>query len=146
MIVNRCQEDIIEKINLQLTSKIPTEQIYIFPEIKELNTPTLCQVTETLNAKMLMGNDTQLQYLVHGKKIAAMGVENYLSHIENGDVIIVPGDRIDIILASILSTYAKNHSNIAGIILSGGIIPSKSVMDLLQRFFKCCHSTLFCCI
>ena len=83
---------------------------------------------------MIMGNPEQLQHLVYGNKIAAMGVENYLSHISNGDLVIVPGDRIDIILASLLSYYGKNHPNITGMILSGGIIPSDSIMNLLKDF------------
>ncbi len=133
-VVNRCNEKIIENINLRISSKKIKTQIYIFPEIKELDTPTLGQVTKTLKAEMILGNKTQLEHLVYGKKIAAMGVENYLYHIENGDIVIVPGDRIDIILASILSFYSKDHSKIVGIILSGGITLSKPIMALLQNF------------
>jgi len=133
-IVNRCSPNVREAINTSLASNQTDEQICVFPEVKELDTPTLAQVIKTLNAKMLLGNETQLQHLVHGKKIAAMWVENYLSHIENGDIVIVPGDRVDIILASILSFYAKNHSNIVALILSGGMTLSQPTMALLQDF------------
>ncbi len=132
--VNRCNENIIEHVKTRLTSIHIEEQIYILPEVKELNTPTLDQVTKTLKAKMLLGRQEQLQHLVHGNKIAAMGVENYLKHIKTGDIIIVPGDRIDIILVTLLSHFAKNHSNISGIILSGGIKLSEPIMALLKDF------------
>jgi len=133
-IVNRCTPNVKEAINASLSSNQTEEQIYVFLEVKELDTPTLSQVIETLNAQMLLGDKSQLQHLVHGKKIAAMGVENYLSHIKNGDIVIVSGDRVDIILASILSFYAKNHSNIVALILSGGIRLSQPTMALLQDF------------
>ena len=132
--INRCNKNIIENLKIRIDSKQIEDQIYILPEIQELNTPTIEQIAKSLNAKMLLGTDVHLQHLVYGNKIAAMGVENYLLHIDNGDIVIVPGDRIDILLVSLISFYAKNHTNIAGIILSGGITLSKPIMQLLQDF------------
>jgi len=132
--VNRSNEGIIENIKKRIISKQIDEQIYILPEVKELNTPTLDQIIKLLDAKMIMGKQEQLQHLVYGNKIAAMGVENYLSHIDNGDIVIVPGDRIDIIIISLLSFYAKKHTNIIGMILSGGVSLSQPIMNLLEDF------------
>jgi phosphate acetyltransferase len=132
--VNRANEDIVENIKTRINAKKIDEQIYILPEVKELNNPTLDQITKLLKAQMIMGNQEQLQHIVYGNKIAAMGVENYLSHIDNGDIVIVPGDRVDIIIISLLSFYAKNHTNIIGIILSGGIALSPAIMNLLEDF------------
>jgi len=132
--VNRCNENIVENIKKLISKEDINEQIYILPEVKELNTPTLDQVTKILDAKMIMGKQEQLQHLVYGNKIAAMGAENYLSHIDNGDIVIVPGDRIDIIIISLLSFFAKNHTNIIGIVLSGGVSLSKPIMKLLEDF------------
>ena len=132
--INRCNPNIVENLKTRISSNNIEDQIYILPEIKELNTPTVEQVTKSLNAEILLGNDSSLQHLVYGNKIAAMGVENYLMHIENGDIVIVPGDRIDILLVSLVSFYAKNHTNIVAIILSGGIKLSKPIMKLLQDF------------
>ena len=134
--VNRCNENIIENVKKRMESKQMDEQVYILPEIKELDTPTLDQVSKTLNANMLLGEEYQLQHLVHGNKIAAMGVENYISRIKTGDIVIVPGDRVDIILVTILSFYAKHHPNITGILLSGDITPHQPIMDLLNDFSK----------
>lgn len=132
--INRCDETIIENVKQRCLPYKEDEQVYLLPEVKELNRPTLDQVIKLLQAEMIMGNPEQLQYLVYGNKIAAMGVENYLSHIDNGDLVIVPGDRVDIILASLLSYYGKDHPNIAGMVLSGGIKPSDSIMKLLKDF------------
>ncbi len=132
--VNRCDETIMDTLKNRISTEIINEQIYFFPEVKELDTPTLDQVIKELRAEMIMGNPDKLQHLIYGNKIAAMGVENYLSHIQNGDLVIVPGDRIDIILASLFSFYAQAHPNIAGMILSGGITPSDTIMKLLEDF------------
>ena len=132
--INRANEDIIENIKKRISAQQIDKQIYILPEVKELNSPTLDQISKLLDAKMIMGSREQLQHIVYGNKIAAMGVENYLSHINNGDIVIVPGDRIDIIIISLLSFYAKNHTKIIGIILSGGVPLSPTIKQLLEDF------------
>jgi phosphate acetyltransferase len=132
--VNRCDEKILENLKQRISTRHKDEQVYLLPEVKELNTPTLDQIIQVLQAEMIMGSPDQLQHLVYGNKIAAMGVENYLSRINDGDLVIVPGDRIAIIIASLLSYYGKNHPNITGMILSGGIKPSESIMNLLKDF------------
>jgi len=132
--INRCPEELLEPLQKRLLRRKSEEQVYLFPESIELNTPTLSEVSRALNAKMILGNESQLEHLVYGNKIAAMGVENYLNHIKSGDIIIVPGDRIDIIMATLLSYYAKNHSNVTGIILSGNIALSEPIMHLLKGF------------
>ena len=130
--VNRCDETIMDHTKALTQTKQP--QVCLLPEHNELNAPTLNQIIKLLNAEILMGTPEQLQHLIFGNKIAAMGVNNYLNHINNGDIVIVPGDRVDIIFASLLSFYTKNHPNIAGIILSGGITPNRTIMKLLEDF------------
>lgn len=132
--VNRCDETIIDHV--KVFSQTRQIQVYLLPERNELNAPTLNQIIKLLHAEVLMGTPEQLQHLVFGNKIAAMGVDNYLNHINNGDIIIVAGDRSDILFASLLSFYTKNHPNIAGIILSGGITPKKTILKLLNDFGK----------
>lgn len=132
--VNRCDEKLLETVQKRVNTKQKNKLVYLLPEIKELDTPTLAQISKVLEAEIIMGSPEQMQHLVYANKIAAMGVENYLSHIDNGDLVIVPGDRVDIILASLLSFYTKNHPNIAGILLSGGITPNHTVMKLLEDF------------
>lgn len=133
-VVNRCDIDFIDEIKHNLTDK--NGEVFILPEVKNLDKPTIGEVKKSINAKLIMGNKDQLEHLVYNKKIAAMGIENYLMNISKGSIVIVPGDRIDVIFASLLSFYAKNHTNIAGIILSGGFQPSKFIIDLLEDFGK----------
>jgi|LGVF01.1.fsa_nt_gb phosphate acetyltransferase len=130
--VNRCDERILYEIRYRAAKE--EEEVFVLPEIKELDTPTIREVLNALNAEMILGKPEQLDHLIQRKKIAAMSAENYLTRIADGSLIIVPGDRIDIILASLLSYYAKNHPNIAGMILSGGIRPSETIMSLLRDF------------
>ncbi len=130
--VNRCDEEILG----QLKEKTAEDEfeVFVLPEVKELDTPIIQEVADRLGAEIILGKPEQLEHLVLRKKIAAMSVENYLTHISDGGLIIVPGDRSDIILASLLSFYAKNHPHIAGLILSGGLRPTKNVLELINDF------------
>jgi len=128
--VNRCDPESIDEIKNHISDE--EYEVYLLPEVKELDTPIIREVQEALNAELIMGKPEQLEHLVIRKKIAAMGVENYLERISDGSLVIVPGDRVDIILATMLSFYGKNHPNAAGIVLSGGLKPSKNVMELLE--------------
>ncbi|MEE8588890.1 MAG: phosphate acetyltransferase [Sulfurimonadaceae bacterium] len=107
---------------------------YFLPENRELNTPSLEEIKDALNAEMLLGDEKALNNVVKQSKIAAMSLEHYLPRLKEGSLVIVPADRIDIIIASFVSFYAKDFPNIAGIILSGSIIPNKTMMQLLENF------------
>jgi phosphate acetyltransferase len=61
-----------------------------------------------------------------------MELPNFLDHIEEESLIIVPGDRSDIIIGSLLADHARTYPRISGIILTGGIRPATQVIRLLE--------------
>jgi phosphate acetyltransferase len=132
--INRCDEKMIPFLQKDIEKNDSKKAVYFIPNSEMLDRPTLAEVAHSLGAKMLIGEEKQMQRLVYGNKIAAMGADNYLTHIQNGDLVIVPGDRSDIILLSLLSYHAKNHPNITAMILSGGIAPSQAILSLIKDF------------
>ncbi len=131
--VNRVEEGILGSITLKVASDdtIPT---YFLPEVPELDTPTVYEIMKKLNCMQILGEQKDLKRVVRQSKIAAMKLENFLEHVEDGDLIIVPGDRADIIIGSICTIQSRNYPNIAGLLLTGGMVPSKSVRDLFKGF------------
>ena len=118
-----------------LVQSNPTESMSFFlPDSPELDTPSLQEVKNALKAEMIIGNEDALDNIVKQSKIAAMTLENYLPRLKEGSLIIVPADRMDIIIATFVSFYAKSSPNVAGIILTGDIIPNKMMMELLENF------------
>ena len=51
---------------------------------------------------------------------------------EDGDLIITPGDRADVILGSVMTLFSDKAPNIAGLILTGGLVPEPHVTKLLE--------------
>ncbi len=123
------------KTHDMLKSKIDVNSpIYLLPEVPELDKPTVGEIKDTLGCELLFGNEDDLRRVVKGSKIAAMSVENFLSHISDGDLVVVPGDRADILIASYASLHSRTYPNIAGLLLTGGFIPVSTVTKLLEGF------------
>ena len=108
------------------------ENIFILPEIKELDFATVSEVLEKLQCQQLFGNELSLHRTIERSKIAAMNLQNYISRMQEGDFVIVPGDRADILVGILAAYYSKNHPNVSGIMLSGGLLPSAEVLALFE--------------
>ncbi len=132
--VNRVEETQLPAVK-HLAQSNPTRTMSFFlPDNRELDTPSLQEIKTALNAKMILGSEDFLDNIVKQSKIAAMGLEHYLPRLKEGSLVIVPADRMDIIIATFVSFYAKESPNVAGIILSGDITPNKTMMQLLENF------------
>lgn len=111
-----------------LEEKIP---VFAIPENAELSNPSMNDVLRWLGGQVLYGHGT-LHTLVDNYLIAAMQIGNFLDYIKQGSLIITPGDRADIILASLASRLSQYYPDIAGIVLTGGIQPLPSVHRLIE--------------
>ena len=128
--VNRMDEKVLSQLS-NVISDIPT---YYLPEISELDTPTVNEIMAKLNCMLVLGEQKDLKRVVRQSKIAAMKLENFLEHIEDGDLIIVPGDRADIIVGSIATIQSRNYPNIAGLLLTGGMTPNRAIKNLFEGY------------
>ncbi len=100
------------------------------------DTPALCNpsvgdIQAWMNADVLFGKEG-LNNLVHDYLIAAMQVGNFMDYLEQDLLIVTPGDRSDIILASLTSHISSSYANIAGILLTGGIELPESMQRLME--------------
>ncbi len=98
-----------------------------------LRGPTMKEVATGLQARVLYGADF-MDRVVLNKTIAAMQLGNFLPQIQNqdGTLIITPGDRTDILLGSLMALSSYGYSSIAGLVLTGGLLPEKPIRDLLD--------------
>ncbi|MBM9537069.1 phosphate acetyltransferase [Desulfobulbus alkaliphilus] len=107
------------------------QPLYVIPENKSLGNPTIDDVKRWLGAEVLYGKPSMLN-LVDSYLVAAMQISNFLDYIKEGSLIITPGDRSDIIIASLASRISSAYPNIAGILVTGGLDLSLSVQRLIQ--------------
>ncbi len=106
--------------------------IFLLPESPGLDTLTMADIARQLNAVLLLGDESQLDRTVKQSKVAAMTLKNYVTYLREGDLVIVPGDRDDILLGTLLANVSKNFPSLAGMLLTGGMTPAPAVMKLVN--------------
>jgi len=108
------------------------EPVYLVPEDESLGQPTLAEVANALDGKLMFGNEHRLQGLAREFAVAAMELPNVLTRLRPGTVVITGGDRADVVLACLASVRSESFPNIAGIVLTGGLEPSEPVVRLIR--------------
>ncbi|MCD6297080.1 MAG: phosphate acetyltransferase [Deltaproteobacteria bacterium] len=134
-IVNRTDPKDGQTIIRLLKEKHLAEEqlIYAIPDEESLGKPTVCEIADILGAEVLYGEE-QLNRHVYNFTVAAMQLQNFLTRIERGSLIITPGDRADVIVACLATVSSTSMENISGIVLTGGLKPEKSIWKLIKGF------------
>ncbi|MEY4011071.1 MAG: Phosphate acetyltransferase [Bacteroidota bacterium] len=129
---NKVQPENIELVTTGLRKNLP-ESILInaIPVISSLNHPTVQEIVIDLNAKVLFG-DAYLNNQTSNFSVGAMQLCNYLLHLKEDSLVITPGDRADIILGVLQANESVNYPTIAGIVLTGNILPEPSILKLIE--------------
>ena len=107
---------------------------FFIPYINDIDKITMSDVKNSLKSELLFGTSKNLNQKISDIKIAAMNVDNFLERVEKENLIIVSGDRSDIILGSLISISSNNIPHISGLVLTGGIKPKESILSLLDGF------------
>jgi len=105
--------------------------IFSIPEEKYLGNPTIGEIVEILNARVLYGHD-QLERHAHNYVVAAMQLRNFLKGFDHGALIVTPGDRADVIVACLASVSSVTMPTISGIMLTGGLRPEETICKLIE--------------
>lgn len=106
--------------------------LWMLPEEPRLAHPTIRQTANLLGAEVLSGDDDSLAREVAKVKVAAMTVPHLIDHLVPGLLLISAGDRADVIMAALVSQQADSPNSVAGILLTGGLRPEDTVMDMVQ--------------
>ncbi|MBU4472699.1 MAG: AAA family ATPase [Candidatus Omnitrophica bacterium] len=137
VIINKVLSDKFEKINRLVTKGLQRKKIKVLgviPYNPGLARATVEQILEETGFEVIYGKEF-LENYVSQVLVGAMRSKGALKYIVNDSLLITPGDREDIIMTA-LECYRGSEGKklkVAGLILSGGIIPESSVRDLLNK-------------
>ncbi|MWB95024.1 phosphate acetyltransferase [Flavobacterium sp. GA093] len=129
---NKVQPENIELVTKGLQKSLP-ENVLVntIPLISTLNNPTMQEIVNELDAKILFG-ETYLNNEIGHFSVGAMQLHNYLVHLHDNALVITPGDRSDIILGALQANESVNYPTVSGIILTGNILPEESILKLIE--------------
>lgn len=100
------------------------------PWQRDLISPRTLDIARQLDSNTLNEGDIETRR-VNTITLCARTLPNMLNRLTAGTLIVTPGDRDDIILACALAE--TNGTPLAGLVLTGGLIPSDEVMRLCQK-------------
>ncbi len=131
VIVNRADPSRIEPIALKVeaATQLPS---WAIAEDAELAAPLLRTVLEAADAELLRGDEASLDRPVLGTTIAAMSLANVLPRLIPGGVVVVPGDRSDVLVGTIAAQLSQTFPALAGVILNGGFPIDPSIQRLID--------------
>ncbi|MCK5906038.1 MAG: phosphate acetyltransferase, partial [Flavobacteriales bacterium] len=130
--MNKVDESVYDEMTSEL-KKINTNDtvIGVIPLDKKLSSPSVREITEEIGGKILFG-ESLLDNQAEAFHVGAMQLRNYLARMNNNCLMITPGDRADIIIGALQANASTNYPNIAGIVLTGGLVPEETVMRLIS--------------
>ena len=132
VIANKVQPENIELVTNGLRKSLPKNiLVNSIPLIHSLNSPTVQEIVNELNAKVLFGA-AYLNNQTGSFSVGAMQLRNYLLHLKENTLVITPGDRADIILGALQANESLNYPTISGIVLTGNILPETSILKLIE--------------
>lgn len=132
MMVNRAADDAVTAISEQVRPGRSGRPVYVVPELAEISQPTVSEVSAELGARQIAGN-SNLERDVTSIRVAAMNVGNFLHLLRDGALVIVPGDRADVLVATLASSFSPEFPVPSALFLTGGLAPDPNILALLAQ-------------
>ena len=96
--------------------------------------PTVGQVAAACHGEVIAGDRELLGREALSLMVAAMTLPNLMERISDGAVLITPGDRADVLLATMFAHASTGLPAPAGLVLTGGLRPPRLMLDALAGF------------
>ena len=132
VVVNRVPEQLVDEVSQRLAEQDGGEPVYVLPESAELSYPSVADVAAALEAELLFDPGEALHRPVRDVRVGASNVEHFLDDLVEGTLVIVPGDRPDIVVASLASALSPAIPTVSGIVVTGEHPLSESVRRLVE--------------
>ena len=131
--VNPAKMDMLKEYATLGLAKLGLPLLGMIPLHTELYKPTVNQACVQLKGEFLAGAQHKRKRIAR-IGVGAMSSRNAERLLSPGTLIITPGDREDLIMM-VLNDDSKNASRnqLAGMVLTDGILPHESVMELIKQ-------------
>ena len=113
-----------ERLGLELLGIVPMEDM--------LAQPTLHQIQEHIRGQFLYNESLGRR---HSKQvvIGAVSSANLFAGVEQGTLLVVPGDREDVVVAALSRSMTPEGGPLAGLVLSDGLRPHGRLLEMLGQ-------------
>ena len=134
VIANRADPRQLTEISRAIASVVgPAGNIPVWaiPEDRVLVAPTVGTVMEACAGRLVKGDRALLHREALSVVIAGMSMENVLTRLEEGAIVVVAGDRSEVLLALLMANASGTFPSLAGVVLNGGFPISPTIEKLI---------------
>jgi phosphate acetyltransferase len=131
VIVNRADSSLDDDVLPSLVALDANLVVASIPEDVFLVAPTVKSVMASVGGQLLRGDEELLDREALGVMVAAMSLDNVVSRLQEGFVVLVPGDRTDAILGVLMAHQSDRFPSLAALVLYGGFDLAKPVHQLI---------------
>jgi len=128
--VNRLDSEQYERLNLIMQDC--EINYFLLKENRELDRLSIQDVIDGTGAEVVFMGERDNLRIISQVKVAALSLDNFLEHIQEGDFIVVPADRSEIILGLLGAVYSNNYPNISGIIFPFSMKVHPNIKKLIE--------------
>lgn len=129
LVANRCDAAATADIAKALDSlDMP---VWAVPEDPILVAPTMGELMEALDGELHAGDPALLDREAMHMMVGGMTADRILARLKDGQVVIVPADRTDAVLAVASAHNAEGFPSLAGMVWNGGVSPSEELDRLI---------------
>lgn len=130
VVANRADPDNVAQVRQRLTD-LPVPA-WVMPDVPLLSAPLVRDLMAAVDGTLIAGEEALLDREAEGVIVGGMTMEHILDRLTEGAIVIVPGDRSDVILAMLSANRAESFPTLSGLILNGGFRPPEPVRRLLD--------------
>lgn len=114
--------------------RLGIELLGVIPMVKELTSPNLQQIVEVTKGRWLNGEQRGKHARILNVIIGAMTAKVITDYFKPGVLVIVPGDREDVLFAAMSSQrFTSEQGGVSGLILTRNVLPTPKMMEFLRQ-------------
>lgn len=105
---------------------------WVLPEVPLLIAPTMGELCAALDGQIYSGDAELLHREALSVMVGGMNAEHILERLSDSVVVVVPGDRSDVLLGVVNAHEAEGFPSLSGIIMNGGMLPHPAIARLIS--------------
>ena len=106
--------------------------VWAIPEDPYLVAPSMRSILDAIDGTLVSGDEELLAREALGVVVAGMSMVNVLPRLIEGAVIVIPGDRVETLLAVLMANASGTFPSVAGIVLNGGFDLPEPITRLID--------------
>lgn len=143
VVANRAEADIADETIAAIRRSIDAHHgevavpatpvpVWAIPEDRHLVAPSIRGIMRSVDGELLAGDPDLLTREALAVVVAGMSMVNVLPRLLEGAVVIIPADRSEVLLATLLANASGTFPSISGIVLNGGFELPEPVTRLID--------------